>query len=962
MSSLFGESSLARLARFVPLLAALVTACGDDPTPTDAPSFDATLDRAPDVITVEDVPVAQDGDDVGDRLLCEAMCARMERSRCALFDRDVCERECVASVMSKSARCRSEIELSLRCRASGTSYVCDDRGLPAPLQCGDEAAALSRCTGVSPDAGDAGDASDVSDASDASDVTDVTDESDASDVTDVGDDVNDDVADATDDASDTEVVDVSDASDDVSDASDDAGDATSTSDASDAGPVDPCVAPSGTITMPGAAFTRSETASGRSLIPAALCAPDAVGPERVWRLEVTARTGVVIDTEGTPASTGEVVSVRRTCDDIRTELLCDDSAGRDNTALVRAIVDPGSYSLVVDSTNTAGGPYNLRVRSFTPAPNSTCTSAIPLAPGATLSAQNAANGGLRRDHCRASAAGGPLFYSVVVPATNRVTVTARPTGATAWAPVLGAVTACTATACAAQSAGETAGAGSTVALLNTSSSPMTWIVSVANGAGSDGMFDISASAPLSVAPGSTCASAPVLTAGTARAGQDLANAFQHGASLCLSGFTGPQLYYVLRVGARQRGTVTVTPRGTMAPVIRLVRSCLATACDASTQGPAGAPLALSFDNPDAVSVDVVVAVSNAAGAGGTFDIVSAVGAIPVGVTCASPTTLTAGTSSLANTLNGTMSGASSCDASVTGPQLFYLLRIPAGQRGTVRAMPTGTTPWRPTLRAFDSCIAPLCTQSSTAAAVGMAATLSIDNNTAAARDVIFTVAGSGTTPGGAVDVLATLTTAEPPPYTVTTIPVACDAMSTAPPVAPLDGWDDDTATEPAALPFAMRLFSASPTHYAACSNGFVQLFTSESAEPSIADVNAAMPSNRDPNGVVAPFWDDLTPLDETTDVRVATIGAIPRRRFVVQWSNWQVIGDTESRLTFQAKLFEGTGVIEYHYCSATPARTLPLGASATIGVESLDGTAGVTVAFNRFNAVDPANAVRLTPR
>jgi hypothetical protein len=132
--------------------------------------------------------------------------------------------------------------------------------------------------------------------------------------------------------------------------------------------------------------------------------------------------------------------------------------------------------------------------------------------------------------------------------------------------------------------------------------------------------------------------------------------------------------------------------------------------------------------------------------------------------------------------------------------------------------------------------------------------------------------------------------------------------------------------------------------------------------PSIADVNVAMPNNRAPNGLVAPFWDDLAPVDETSDVRVATLGRAPARRLVVQWTNWQVIGDTASRLVFQTKLFEGTNVIEHHYCAATPARALPLGASATIGVESLDGASAVGIAHNRFNAVDPANAYRLAPR
>ena len=92
------------------------------------------------------------------------------------------------------------------------------------------------------------------------------------------------------------------------------------------------------------------------------------------------------------------------------------------------------------------------------------------------------------------------------------------------------------------------------------------------------------------------------------------------------------------------------------------------------------------------------------------------------------------------------------------------------------------------------------------------------------------------------------------------------------------------------------------------------------------------------------------------------LGVAPRRRFVTQWTRWQVVGDTASELTFQAKLFEGTNVLEFHYCAVMPARTLPLGAAASIGIESLSGREGLTTALNRLNAVDPANAFRYTPR
>jgi|GEM_PF-1142379 len=945
----------------------LGVACDDAPPATpDASPADVSDDRSDDAAPdAGDVPVRADGDELGDRLLCEASCARQERPLCALFDRDRCVRDCVSQVTTLSARCRPQVELWLRCRASGASFVCDDRGEASTTDCADQTADLARCVRNDPDAGDGGDAAEAGDVpGDAA--PDATPDAPADIAPDVPEDLPVDVADAGIDASEVSLDAEADA--DVSDVSADAPDVTPP-DAPDApppmdGPVTAaCTAPVGTLTMPGPEVARESTTLGASTLNGSMCRPDTDGPEHVYRFNVATRTGVVIDTEGSRTTFDTVLSLRRTCDDIRTEVTCDDDSGRGNTALIRALVDPGMYHLVVEGAARSSGVYALRVRSFTPAANAVCTGALALAPGAALAGQSATAGGLRGDHCRPTATGGPLFYSVAVPAMSRVTVRATPTGP-AWTPLLGATTSCASRACVAQSVGEAAGAPSAMPLVNNGAAAVTYLVSVANSGASDGAFDLSASAAMSFAAGGTCTTALLLTPGTPRTAQDLAPAFLPGASLCLAGFTAPQLHYILRVPPRQRGTVTVTPRATpaMAPVLRALRSCVSTACESNAQAPAGTPVSLSYDNPDASSIDVIVAVTNALGPGGLFDIAATAVAIPPGSTCPTPVPLTTTAPVMGNTLSGTRPGADLCEPTATGPQLFYQLTIPAGQRGTVTAMPTGTPLWRPLIRVLDNCSAATCRQAVTAASVGELARASVDNNGAAALSVIYTVTGSGAPMGGAVIVSAALGPATAAPYTQTTIPVACDAVGTTTLVAPPDGWDDDTATDVMPLPFNVTYFGAAATHYSVSSNGYMQLWPSAAGEASVTERNVALPTVGEPDGTVAPFWDDLIPYDETTDVRVATLGVAPRRRFVTQWTRWQVVGDTASELTFQAKLFEGTNVLEFHYCAVMPARTLPLGAAASIGIESLDGRSGLTTALNRLNAVDPANALRYTPR
>jgi hypothetical protein len=203
------------------------------------------------------------------------------------------------------------------------------------------------------------------------------------------------------------------------------------------------------------------------------------------------------------------------------------------------------------------------------------------------------------------------------------------------------------------------------------------------------------------------------------------------------------------------------------------------------------------------------------------------------------------------------------------------------------------------------------------------------------------------------------------PYTFSMIAGACDSFAAgATTITPMSGtWTDDSATPIAALPFTMRFFGANATHFSANSNGLVQLFPSMMGMASTEYSNAVMATASDPNNIIATFWDDLNALAPTTAVRTATLGTAPSRRFVVQWTDWSIVGDSATRLTFQTKLFEGTGVIEMHYCSLAPMATARVfGSSATVGIENATGTEGVTVTHNAMASISTANAYRLTPR
>ena len=68
------------------------------------------------------------------------------------------------------------------------------------------------------------------------------------------------------------------------------------------------------------------------------------------------------------------------------------------------------------------------------------------------------------------------------------------------------------------------------------------------------------------------------------------------------------------------------------------------------------------------------------------------------------------------------------------------------------------------------------------------------------------------------------------------------------------------------------------------SNGFLTLGSNAGAG---AHLNAAMPNSAAPNGVVAPFWDDLNPAASGAagGVYAGVTGTAPNRTLHVEWFN-----------------------------------------------------------------------------
>ncbi|RIK35687.1 MAG: hypothetical protein DCC58_20215, partial [Chloroflexi bacterium] len=153
-------------------------------------------------------------------------------------------------------------------------------------------------------------------------------------------------------------------------------------------------------------------------------------------------------------------------------------------------------------------------------------------------------------------------------------------------------------------------------------------------------------------------------------------------------------------------------------------------------------------------------------------------------------------------------------------------------------------------------------------------------------------------------------------------------------------WGDDESRV-IDIPFAFKYYGVDYTQLTVSTNGYVVFGPS----PATAMANHLLPNPARPNGIVAPFWDDLNPAKGGSiwwDVE----GDAPNRRFVVAWEELPHYNDIGSSY-FEVIFDETTNVITFQYQDAEfTDPTFDYGASATIGLEHPSGMVGRTFSSN----------------
>ncbi|THA69355.1 peptidase S8 [Streptomyces sp. A0642] len=163
--------------------------------------------------------------------------------------------------------------------------------------------------------------------------------------------------------------------------------------------------------------------------------------------------------------------------------------------------------------------------------------------------------------------------------------------------------------------------------------------------------------------------------------------------------------------------------------------------------------------------------------------------------------------------------------------------------------------------------------------------------------------------------------------------------------------DEDVRT--VALPFPVKLYGVSYTSAHLTTNGLVNFL-----EPRLGDyTNTAIPAAAKPNGIVAPFWDDLV-LDKKSRVMTATTGAAGARKLAIVWQDAAFASATTTRVTFEAVFDEATGAITFQYQGLGGAAA-EAGSTATVGIENQSGSDALQYSFNA-GVLKDQSAIRIT--
>lgn len=196
-----------------------------------------------------------------------------------------------------------------------------------------------------------------------------------------------------------------------------------------------------------------------------------------------------------------------------------------------------------------------------------------------------------------------------------------------------------------------------------------------------------------------------------------------------------------------------------------------------------------------------------------------------------------------------------------------------------------------------------------------------------------------------------VTAAAPRPYTISTgtLPFSsiCPSQGGAGSVVTMFddgsgfGTDDEGLSATQTVPFAFQLFGEDVTDFLISTNGFLGFNTASVTEAFYS--NTALPNAAIPNGLVAPYWDDLAGI-EICRLDTGTT-------MTIEWDGHLYSSSTTA--VGAQTVIHSNGVIDYIYGAGHAAN----GVGASVGAENMGGSFGHQVT----DPIAPSTSITLTP-
>ncbi|WP_400194197.1 T9SS type A sorting domain-containing protein [Hymenobacter sp. B81] len=150
------------------------------------------------------------------------------------------------------------------------------------------------------------------------------------------------------------------------------------------------------------------------------------------------------------------------------------------------------------------------------------------------------------------------------------------------------------------------------------------------------------------------------------------------------------------------------------------------------------------------------------------------------------------------------------------------------------------------------------------------------------------------------------------------------------------------------------------TDFVLNTNGYIKLGGAPAAPyfqaTSQAAGNAAGPLTSAETNLILPFNEDLEAGSSPTEYRYNTTGTAPNRVTTIQWSNVSdkarsngttVVGKQYANISFQVKLYETTGVIEFVYGTATAGSAADAFKTVAVGLKGSGSSATQLIAVTK---------------